>query len=280
MTTGKILIVGGTGQVGSGIARILREQGHEVVVATSKTPVPGQVHLDQRTGEGLHAAFEGVARAFLLAPPGLVDQYALLSPLIQEAKRRGLRKVVLMTSMGANASETTPFRRAELELENSGLAYNIVRPNWFMENFHTFWGAGIRGAGTIALPAGTARTSFISVADIAAVAAELLVNERWNDRDFDLTGAAALDHDEVARVIAEAAGREVRYRDVAPADFVRGLKEAGLPPDYAEFLGAIMGFVKAGYTAAVNDNVRAILGRPPRAFADYARAHAADFRAP
>ncbi|MEZ4815305.1 MAG: hypothetical protein R3A80_08900 [Bdellovibrionota bacterium] len=42
----------------------------------------------------------------------------------------------------ANASEETPFRKAEVELENSGLNYNIIRPNWFFQNFNTFLGSG------------------------------------------------------------------------------------------------------------------------------------------
>ncbi|MBX3019522.1 MAG: NAD(P)H-binding protein [Bdellovibrionaceae bacterium] len=277
MKQGKVLVIGGSGKVGSGIAQILRAQNYEVVTATSRKAGAGQVHLNQVTGEGLHAAFEGVDRAFLLAPPGIVDQYALLSPLIQEAKRRGLKKVVLMTSMGANASDATPFRRAELELEKSGLAYNIIRPNWFMDNFHTFWIQGIKEAGTIFLPAGTAKTSFIDAGDISAVAAKLLTTDQWNDRDFDLTGGEALDHDQVARALSEASGREIKYQDISPEDFVQGLKGAGLPADYSEFLGMIMGYVKAGYSAAINDNVRTITGRAPRTLQDYAKANRAQF---
>ena len=44
-------------------------------------------------------AFEGVERAFFLSPAGYADQYKNLSPLIQEAKRRGLKKEVLMTAV-------------------------------------------------------------------------------------------------------------------------------------------------------------------------------------
>ena len=165
-----VLIVGASGTVGSELVRLLKADGYQTRAITSqKTKVgPGQVYANLATGESLSAAFEGVDRAYLLSPPGYADQYKILSPLIQEAKRRGLKKVVLMTAMGANANEASPLRRAEVELEKSGLTYNIIRPNWFMQNFNTFWVQGIREQHVIALPAGTARTSFIDARDISA----------------------------------------------------------------------------------------------------------------
>src|SRR6185503_14578197 len=108
------------------------------------------------------------------------DQYKVLSPLIQEAKRQGLEKVVLMTAMGANAVETAPFRRAEIELEKSGLTYNIVRPNWFFQNFNTFWIQGILNYGKILVPGGNAKTSFIDARDISAVVAKLLTTSEFD----------------------------------------------------------------------------------------------------
>lgn len=98
------------------MVKILRKAGHSVRETTSrKDNAKGsdRVYINLATGENLHAAFDGIDKAFLLSPPGFADQYGMLSPLIQEAKRRGLKKVVLMTAMGANAVETAPFRRAE-----------------------------------------------------------------------------------------------------------------------------------------------------------------------
>lgn len=172
-----ILVVGGTGTVGSEVVKLLKQmknEGYQVRLTTSK-PVEKNdelVQIDLGTGQGIVAAFEGVDRAFFISPPGYGDQYAVLSPLIQEAKRRGLKKVVLMTALGTNASDSTPFRRAEIELEKSGLNYNIVRPNWFYQNFNTFWVQGIREQDKILLPAGQAKVGFIDARDIAAVVAK------------------------------------------------------------------------------------------------------------
>lgn len=274
MNKDTILILGASGTVGSELAKLLKADGYVVKLATSKTPShPDQVHVNLATGEGLNQAFEGVDRAFLLSPPGYGDQYKILSPAVQEAKRRGLKKVVLMTAMGANAVETAPFRRVEIELEKSGLNYNIIRPNWFMQNFNTFWIQGIKEQGKILLPVGKAKTSFIDAQDISAVAAKLLTTDQFNNRDFDITGSESLDHDEVAREISKATGKNVVYQEIEPEVLKNGFLAHGVPQDYADFLIMILGFLKEGYAARTTDNVKQILGREPRKFNQYAQDH-------
>ena len=275
MTTPKILIFGSSGIIGSEIVRILTKDGTTVRTTTSKTPQATkngveQVKVDILTGEGLKHAFKGIETAFFLSPGGYADQYRVLSPLIQEAKMNGVKKVVLMTAMGANADANTPLRRAEIELEKSGLAYNIIRPNWFMQNFQTFWIQGIREQGKILLPAGKAKVSFIDTRDISEVAAKLLTSNQFDNKDFDLSGSEALDHDEVARIISGSTGKNISYQEIAPAELKKGLINAGLPADYADFILLILGFLAQGYNAGITPNVQKILGKSPRSFKHYA----------
>lgn len=267
-----VLVVGASGTVGSEVVSSLKAQGYLVKAATSKKASgEDSVHINLATGEGINAAFEGIDRAFFLSPPGYADQYKMLSPLIQEAKRRGLKKVVLMTAMGANAVETSPFRRAEIELEKSGLAYNIVRPNWFMQNFNTFWVEGIKQHGKILLPVGTAKTSFIDAKDISDVVTKLLITDEFNNQAFDITGPEALNHDEVAALLTEATGRKIVYSEISPEDLRKAFFVAGMPEDYSNFLLTILGFLKEGYSAGVTDEVKRILGREPRTMKNYAK---------
>ncbi|HRD95790.1 MAG TPA: SDR family oxidoreductase [Rubrivivax sp.] len=268
----RILVVGASGTVGSELSRLLAARGEKVVKTTSRKPVAAdQVQLDLVNPVGLQTAFEGVDRAFFLAPPGYANQEALLAPLIEEARRRGLKKVVLMTAMGANADENAPMRKAERRLETSGIAYNIIRPNWFMQNFNTFWLQGIRSAGQILLPVGAAKGSFIDARDIAAVAARLLSSDEFVNRDFDLTGARALDHAEVAAILTQATGKSIGFTDITPEAMLHGLLGAGLPRDYSEFLVLILGYFKAGYAERTTDAVQRITGQAPRCIEQYAK---------
>jgi uncharacterized protein YbjT (DUF2867 family) len=270
----RILVVGAHGTVGSALVPLLAAAGHDVRRATSRAPsAPDHVALDVVSGRGRDTAFTGVDAAFLLAPPGHVNQHELLNPLVDAARAQGVRKIVLMSAMGADADEAVPLRRAERHLEASGLAWNVIRPNWFMQNFHTFWLQGIREHDAILLPAGRARGSFIDTRDIAAVAASLLSRSDLDDREFDLTGAEALDHDEVAVALSRELGRTIRYEQITPEAMHGALLGAGLPADYAEFLLVILGYFKAGYAERITDAVQAITGQAPRRLAAYVHDH-------
>jgi len=200
-------------------------------------------------------------------------------PAIDAAKRAGVRHVVLLSAMGANADPSAPMRQAELHLEQSGLAWNTLRPNWFMQNFHTFWLPAIQATGNILLPVGSAKGSFIDTRDIAAVAAALLTGEAWRNQDFDLTGPEALDHDQVARILSDAAGRSIGYQDIPPEAMRSALLGAGLPADYTEFMLVILGFFKAGYAERITGAVQQITGRAPRTLAQYAADHRSAWQA-
>ena len=270
MTT--TLIVGASGNVGSVLAELLQAKGQTVRKATSRPPVAAdQVQLDVIKGTGTDAAMRDAQQAFLLAPPGYTQQDKLLKPLIDSAKAQGVQKIVLMSAMGADFDESTPLRQAELHLERSGLRYNIIRPNWFMQNFNTFWIQGILQAGKIFLPTGKAKGSFIDARDIAAVASELLTSSRHEQQAFDLTGAQALDHDEVAAILSKASGRPITYEDIPDEAMLSALTGAGLPRDYAEFLLIILGAFKAGAAQRITQAVPEIIGRAPISLEQYAK---------
>jgi uncharacterized protein YbjT (DUF2867 family) len=270
------LVIGANGTVGSEIVRLLQAAGHTVLKATSRpvTDPATEVHLNLVTGAGLDTALRGVSKLFMMAPPGHTNQDELLNPLVDAAKAQGVQKVVLMTAMGANADDNAPMRKAERHLEASGLAYNIIRPNWFMQNFNSYWIKGILEQGKILLPVAAAKGSFIDARDIAAVAARLLSTDAFNNRDFDLTGAVAADHDRVAAILSKATGQTITYQDIPEGDMRGALLQAGLPPAYAEFLLMILGFFKAGYSERTTDAVQTLLGRPAITLEQYA----ADYR--
>ncbi len=275
----KIFVYGGTGKVSGEVISNLTKKGVEVV-ATSRHPdkskkVPGVhwVRAEVGTTEGLNELAK-VDRAFFISPPGYADQYSVLHPWLEKAKEVGLKKVVLMTAMGVGqAPDEAPFRKLELELIASGLKYDIVRPNWFMQNFHTFWIEGIKKDGKIYFPGGDAPVSFIDTSDIASVASTLLFDD-LSGREADLTGPRALTHQEVAAIISKASGRHIEYADVTPEQFRSGLLAAGLPADYVDFLVLIAGALKAGYSAPVFNTVKEITGQAPASFEDYAKRNA------
>ncbi|MDA9451194.1 NmrA family NAD(P)-binding protein [Bradyrhizobium sp. CCBAU 21360] len=268
------LVVGASGFVGSEVVRLLRAGGHRAWSVTSKpASSPDTVTADVVQGKGLDEAFRKATKAFLMAPPGHSDQHALLSPQIEAARANGLKKVVMLSAPGAGDKGETPFREAEIELEQSGLAYSILRPNWFMQNFNSYWLNDIRNERKIYLPVGAARASFIDTRDIGAAAAALLTTKIERSGIVDLTGPVAMTHAEIAEEISIASGKPVRFVDISPAAFESRLLGFGVPEAAVDYLSRILAQLKEGHRSPVTFAFEEIVERKPRYFAEYAQDH-------
>jgi len=277
---GKILVLGATGTVGSHLVAELVARGEQVKAASrSGKAVSGAegVRFDYGDETTFGPALDGVGGAFVLAPTGTIDAVGVLTPIIKAAAERKV-KIVLQSVFGVDADDSIPYRQVELFLERSGAPYVILRPNWFADNFHNFWLAGIKH-GVISVPAGEGKSSFIDARDIAASAAAALTTSRFDNRAFNLTGPQALSYGEAAAALSTVAGRPITYRPANDDEFVGALTGAGVSGDYARFLAAIFHPVREGWTATVTDAVQTLTGKAPRSVETYAKDYAGTFAA-
>src|SRR5260370_19438183 len=143
------------------------------------------------------------------------SQVALANAFVDAAKRAGVRHVGKLSAIGADAAPLYTFGKwhaaNEQHIRESGLAFTFLRPNSFMQNFITYFQPH---DGTIYLPWGNGKASFVDTRDIAAVAAEALTSDGHEGKTYTLTGPAALGIAEVASILSEGAGREINYIDV------------------------------------------------------------------
>ncbi|MFK0384580.1 SDR family oxidoreductase [Agrobacterium sp. NPDC090273] len=272
--TGKILVLGATGTVGNPLVKALVNKGENVKAASrSGNAVEGAdgVRFDYADASTFAAAFDGVDRLYLLLSTGHVDVLGALSPVVDEAIRRKI-KIVFMSVFGVDADDSIPYRQVELKIIASGVPHVILRPNWFADNFHTFWKAGI-DRGQIAVPAGNGKSSFIDVRDIADSAAAALSSTAFDGKAFNLTGPEALGYADAAAIIEKAIGRPVAYNAVSDEAFIGILTGAGVPQDYAAFLASIFYPVREGWTSAVTGDVQTLTGKAPRSLEIYVADH-------
>ncbi|MDO9417287.1 SDR family oxidoreductase [Pararhizobium sp.] len=278
--TDKILVLGAGGTIGAKVVAALVAKGENVKAATRKaSPVAGAeaVAFDYGDRATYAAALDGVDRIFVIAPGGYLDPVGLLTPVITAAAERKI-KVVLMTVLGVDADDSIPYRQVELFLEKAGTPFVIVRPNWFSDNFHSYWLDGVRH-GTIAVPAGDGKTSFIDARDIAASIAGALTTNAFDGQAINLTGPEALGYGQAADIISTVTGKTVAYTPVEDAAFIGMLTGAGVPEAYASFLASIFYPVRQGWTAVISDGVEKLTGAPPRSLAAYAKDNVAALKA-
>lgn len=281
-----ILVLGATGFAGKEVVKALAGNPGIQVKAATRFPEKytaqaanvSAVRLVQEDASTFAPALAGVDLVFLSALPLDADAAPKLRPFIDEAKKAQVKKIVFLSAIGVEHVEAAPLRQIELALIASGIPYNIVRPNFFMENFSEGpFSPTIKQLGKILIPAGDGKYSVISTADIAAVSVELLLNEAHVGRELTLTGPAAIDNHEAAAIISAASGKTVTYDNIPESALIEGVIASGAPESAAHYLAMLVAAVRNGHCAVVTTAVKDITGKEPVAFEAFVREHPASF---
>jgi uncharacterized protein YbjT (DUF2867 family) len=297
-----VLVTGATGKTGRRLIPQLVERG-VTVRAASRTPVLERygvepVRFDWKDETTYQTALDGVDAVYVVGghlSDSVSNPIAPAEAFFGRLADTGVRRIVLMSAMGVDRvpDPTDPLRRFELLVERSGIASTILRPSPFMQNFSESYAppstARVRERSEIALPGGEVPVSYISTADIAAVAAIALTEDGHEGKGYTLTGPEALTLPQVADRISAAVGRPVRHVETSPEEGVRDVLLAdGAAVEYAEYVARLYvmtvrsgyghGTDGAGMTGLAVDDFTAITGRPMTTFTEFAKGAAEAWR--
>lgn len=263
------LVLGGSGKTGRRVVRQLEERGLPVRIG-SRSANPA---FDWHDPSGWSEVLEGVSSIYIayhpdLAAPGATDA---IQSLVEAARGQGVKKLVLLSGRGEAEAQ-----RCETIVQESGIAYTIVRCAWFNQNFSENFIRDMVLGGTIALPVEGVREPFVDVEDIADVSVAALTENGHNGKLYELTGPELLTFGEAAAVISKATDREIRFQPIPREEFLAGLEAMELPAELTSLLDYLFTEVLDGRNESLTDGVQRALGRPPRRFADYASRAFAD----
>lgn len=259
-----ILIIGKNAKTGLRVDQRLQALGYNTrAVSRSTSPA-----FDWEDSDTWRAAMEGCESAYVTFYPDLAIPTAeqAIRDFVALAKDVGLRHVVLLSGRGEAGAQ-----RAEAVLETSGLDWNVVRANWFMQNFSEgFMIEGILN-GRLVLPAGQTVEPFIDVDDIADVAVAALTRPDLRNRLFEVSGPRALTFEQCAAEISHAVGYPVSYTQVPINDFIKALRDQGVPEDVLWLMRELFTVVFDGRNSNPTSGVEDALGRPATDFSEYVR---------
>lgn len=264
-----VLVIAATGKTGRRVAPLLEAKGVNVRRGSrSSTPA-----FDWASPDTWAPALAGMDAAYVvyLPDPALPGAEENLRAFAKVAKEQGVRKLVLLSGRGV--TRTAP---AENAIKESGLEWTLVRAAWFNQNFTEGEFAYQHQAGTITLPMADFVEPIIDADDIAEVVAAVLTGTEHNGEELNLSGPAAISHAEIARLLSEAAGREIAYQPASIDEFRSGLVEAQLHEDYIDLLVHLFEVTHSGVNAEPTGDVERVLGRPARSFAEFAAKAAAE----
>lgn len=270
----RILVIGSTGKVGSIVMELLLRAGEQVRAACrnpeNQKAQPGAeaVRFDYAVPSTFVPALEGVDRVFLMEPqPSLGPADTIMLPFAKVAIERGC-KIVLLSSASVSYQQE-PLSRVEAAVKQAG-RHVILRPNWFIDNFHTFWVEPIKYERVLPLPAGDAKSPFIDVRDVGAAAAAALRTDTADGKTFTLTGPESLSYSEAAAVIGQAIGVDVRYVPVDDESFARTLLGAGMPQASADYIVGLFQLTRSRAMEDVRSDVELLTGKKPHSLREYA----------
>lgn len=277
-----ITVTGSTGTIGSELVRLLSESGAPVRAIlrnasrsrTLKHVVWLQADLSE---ESTHEpALAGTSRLFLLTgnEPGFG---ATQIEVLRAAEEAGVSHVVKLSALGASGHSKASIAREHWEVEQalreSSMAWTILRPHSFMQNWLGDVAESVREERAIYAAIGDGRVPFIDARDIAAVAAEALLHpDAHSGQRYFLTGGEAVGYADLASALSEVIGDPVTYHALSMDEARARFERQGVPAATIDGLLALAAYQKAGGpTERVFDSVQQILGRPPRTVRDFAR---------
>jgi uncharacterized protein YbjT (DUF2867 family) len=209
----KIVVIGGSGLIGSKVVNILRQRGHEVVAASPKSGV------NTITGEGLTKALAGAEVVVDVAnSPSFEDKPALEffetsgRNLLSAEKAAGVRHHVALSVVGTDRltgsglGSLSGYFRAKMAQENlikaSGIPFTIVHATQFFEFVKGIAQSG--GDGSV-IRLSSVLMQPMSADDVAAAVAEVALGQPVNGM-IEVAGPDQIRQDELVRQYLSATG--------------------------------------------------------------------------
>jgi NAD(P)H dehydrogenase (quinone) len=289
MSKPTIIITGASGHLGQRVLEIILERADAPrVIAATRTPDKLQAFssrdVDVRAADfedeaSLVSAARGAERALLISTDALnrpghrVEQHARAVRALVAA---GVKHVVYTSLPNAERSKIAfaPDHAAtERAIVEAGLSYTFLRDNLYTDLLLATLPAAI-ATGQLVDARGNGKVAYVTREDCAQLAAAVIVDPKYAGKDvFDVTGAAAIGSEELARIVSEVTGRQVRHVSVPVVAVAQTLVRHGLSERIAAVYASIDAAIANHELEAVSDTVERIAGRKPQSVSEFLAKH-------
>jgi len=283
----KILVIGGTGNVGAEVVRELQKRKADIrlLVRTEGAATPSGVEVvigDLLDPVSIQKALQRVDKLYLLnaVSPDELTQGLIAYDL---AKRMKLKQIVYHSVFRAEHFKDVPHFASKLAMENAlrqfDLPFTIIRPNYFVQNDATLKDA-LTKAGIYPMPLGPVGVSAVDIRDIAEATAIALTSDGHFGKTYNLNGPEVLSGPRIASIWSRLLGKEIRYSGDDMDAFEEQMRKRA--PSWSAFDIRMMfqGYLERGFAAETGDveTLTDLLGHAPRRYEDFAKETALNWR--
>ena len=275
----KILVVGGTGHVGSEVVKELKKRDADVRVLVRKPDVKSLPGVEVIVGDlldpvSIEKALQGVDKLYLLnaVTPDELTQGLIAYDL---AKKRKLSHIVYHSVFRVEHFKDVPHFASKLAMESAirefDVPFTIIRPNYFFQNDASFKDI-LTKMSVYPNPLGLVGISAVDIRDIAEATAITLMSDKHFGRTYNVNGPAILSGPNAASIWSRVLGKEVKYAGDNLDTFEVEMRKHA--PSWAAFDIRMMfqGYLERGFVAEDGDvaTLTTLLGHEPRAYEDFA----------
>jgi uncharacterized protein YbjT (DUF2867 family) len=270
-----IVVTGATGTVGRSLVRVLTGAGVGVTAVARRPPAAlpegaRHVRADLADPRSLEPALDGADAVFVLLAGDLLTSGDDPRELLDVLTASGVQRVVLLSSQGARTRPDAPshsrLRAYEDAVRDSGTDSTVLRPGGFASN-DLAWAEPIRAQRTAYAPFPDVALPVIDPADIADVAAAVLLDAGHAGRTYELTGPGRVSPRQRVRLIGDALGEPVRFVELTRPQ-AREQMVRFMPGRVADGTLDILGSPLPA-EQQVSTDVERVLGRAPRQYAEW-----------
>jgi uncharacterized protein YbjT (DUF2867 family) len=276
-----ILVTGATSVIGQKLCQLLAENNKPFRAMCRKKEQLEKLHkqgIEAVLGnfedtDSLRAAMKSCTMLFLVSPP-TENQLECEKNAIDVAKQENIGYIVRVSASDANLRSSVPWAKAHAHIDHhlrkSGIAWTILKPTAFMQNFLTMTKPISKGY----LPqvGGKGLVGYIDAQDIGRVAYHILTEEHHKRATYYLNGPETLDMGEISLILSEALGRKIRYVNLPSFIFRILLRSSGasrwlangLIEQYAEV-------VAKNHDHDLGEEVFRLTNNQPNSFLDFAK---------
>ena len=230
-----IVITTPAGNIGRQVLEDLLDSGEQLrLVARDLSGIPADALRHVQVVEGSHGdpavadqAFDGADAVFWLTPP---DPHAdsveaayvgFTRPAAEAFRKHGVKRVVGVSALGrgspwaAQAGYVTASLAMDDQIARAGVAYRALTNPSFMDNIAS-QARAIKNQGMFFSPIdGDRKLPAVATRDIAAAASRLLLDDSWSGiGEVPLLGPEDLSFNDMAGIISEVLGKEVRFQQI------------------------------------------------------------------
>jgi NAD(P)H dehydrogenase (quinone) len=279
----KILVTGATGHLGNAIIETLLKKISSNQISIITRSEEKQLEFQSKgfnaflgsydNVEALEKAMDGVDTVLLISSGDQGDRMQEHKNVIDTAKKKGVKHIAY-TSRCLNDRNTLANKLMVEHFDTedyilaSGLTYTFFRNILYMDAIPQFIGGNMALERGIFLPAGDGKVSFALRSEMGEAMANVLLNEKIENKIYNFTGDKTYSFYDIATVLTELSGKEVKYTNVETETFVEMMKQRDLPKPVIQKIVDFITDIKHNQEANIFNDLENQLGRKPTGLKD------------